>query len=111
MYLTRRTLLLSLGYILLSLLLVNFGNEGGENSVEENLTGRGFETSLLYYSAQLVLLGTYLLLVRLGWVNTLIVVVLVALLRSLSSGVAILTIAIVLGRDFVTNQAASKGRD
>jgi hypothetical protein len=105
MYLTRRTLLLSIGYILVSLLLVNLGNEGGENTVAENLDGRGWETSLWYYGAQLVLLGVYLFLVRLGWVNTIIVVALVALLRSFSSGIAILTIAIVLGRDFVNNQA------
>ena len=105
MYLTRRTLLLSIGYILVSLLLVNLGNEGGENTVAENLDGRGWETSLWYYGAQLVLLGVYLFLVRLGWVNTIIVVALVALLRSFSSGIAILTIAIVLGRDFVNNQS------
>jgi hypothetical protein len=104
-YLTRRTLLLSIGYILVSLLLVNLGNEGGENTVAENLDGRGWETSLWYYGAQLVLLGVYLFLVRLGWVNTIIVVALVALLRSFSSGIAILTIAIVLGRDFVNNQS------
>jgi len=94
-----------MGYILVSLLLVNLGNEGGENTVAENLVGRGWETSLWYYGAQLVLLGVYLFLVRLGWVNTIIVVALVALLRSFSSGIAILTIAIVLGRDFVNNQS------
>ena len=105
MYLTRRTLLLSIGYILASLLLVNLGNEGGENTVAENIVGRGWETSLWYYGAQLFLLAVYLFLVRLGWVNTIIVVALVALLRSFSSGIAILTIAIVLGRDFVNNQA------
>ena len=105
MYLTRRTLFLSIGYILVSLLLVNLGNEGGENTVAENIVGRGWETSLWYYGAQLFLLGLYLFLVRLGWVNTIIVVALVALLRSFSSGIAILTIAIVLGRDFVNNQA------
>jgi len=94
-----------MGYILVSLLLVNLGNEGGENTVAENLDGRGWEASLWYYGAQLVLLGVYLFLVRLGWVNTIIVVALVALLRSFSSGIAILTIAIVLGRDFVNNQS------
>jgi hypothetical protein len=104
-YLTRRTLLLSIGYILVSLLLVNLGNEGGENTVTENLVGRGWETSLWYYGAQLFFLAVYLFLVRLGWVNTVIVVALVTLLRSFSSGIAILTIAIVLGRDFVNNQA------
>ncbi|MDG1253023.1 MAG: hypothetical protein P8N56_05025 [Schleiferiaceae bacterium] len=104
MYLTRRTLLLSIGYILVSLLLVNLGNEGGANTVSENLLGRGWETSLWYYGAQLVLLAYYLFLVRLGWVNTIIVVALLALLRTFSSGIAILTIAIVLGRDFVNNQ-------
>ena len=105
MYLTRRTLFLSIGYILVSLLLVNLGNEGGENTVAENIVGRGWETSLWYYGAQLFLLAIYLFLVRLGWVNTIIVVALVALLRSFSSGIAILTIAFVLGRDFVNNQA------
>ena len=94
-----------MGYILVSLLLVNLGNEGGENTVAENLEGCGWEASLWYYGAQLVLLGVYLFLVRLGWVNTIIVVALVALLRSFSSGIAILTIAIVLGRDFVNNQS------
>ena len=102
---TRRTLFLSIGYILVSLLLVNLGNEGGENTIAENLVGRGWETSLWYYGAQLFLLAIYLFLLRLGWVNTIIVVALVALLRSFSSGIAILTIAIVLGRDFVNNQA------
>jgi len=104
-YLTRRTLFLSIGYILASLLLVNLGKEGGENTVAENLVGRGWETSLWYYGTQLFLLSVYLFLVRLGYVNTIIVVALVALLRSFSSGIAILTIAIVLGRDFVNNQA------
>ena len=110
MYLTRRTLFLSIGYILVSLLLVNLGNEGGENTVAENLVGRGWETSLWYYGAQLFLLAVYLFLVRLGYVNTIIVVALVALLRSFSSGIAILTIAIVLGRDFVNNQAKKPER-
>ena len=110
MYLTRRTLLLSIGYILASLLLVNLGNEGGENTVAENLVGRGWETSLWYYGAQLFLLAVYLFLVRLGWVNTIIVVALVALLRSFSSGVAILSIALVLGRDFITLKAESERR-
>ena len=108
MYLTRRTLLLSIGYILASLLLVNLGNDGGENTVAENLVGRGWETSLWYYGAQLFLLAVYLFLVRLGWVNTIIIVALVALLRSFSSGIAILTIAVVLGRDFVINQAKKR---
>ena len=108
MYLTRRTLLLSIGYILASLLLVNLGNDGGENTVAENLVGRGWETSLWYYSAQLFLLAVYLFLVRLGWVNAIIIVALVALLRSFSSGIAILTIAVVLGRDFVINQAKKR---
>ena len=110
MYLTRRTLFLSIGYILVSLLLVNLGNEGGENTVAENLVGLGWETSLWYYGAQLFLLAVYLFLVRLGYVNTIIVVALVALLRSFSSGIAILTIAIVLGRDFVNNQAKKPER-
>ena len=107
---TRRTLFLSIGYILVSLLLVNLGNEGGENTVAENIVGRGWETSLWYYGAQLFLLAVYLFLVRLGYVNTIIVVALVALLRSFSSGIAILTIAIVLGRDFVNNQAKKPER-
>ena len=107
MYLTRRTLFLSIGYILVSLLLVNLGNEGGKNTVAENIVGRGWETSLWYYGAQLFLLGLYLFLVRIGWLNIMIVVMLVALLRSFSNatGIAILTIAVVLGRDFVINQA------
>jgi hypothetical protein len=99
-----------MAYILASLLLVNLGNEGGENTVAENLVGRGWEASLWYYGAQLFLLAVYLFLVRLGWVNTVIVVALVALLRSFSSGVAILTIALVLGRDFVTIEAESERR-
>jgi len=107
-HITRRTLFLSIGYILVSLLLVNFGNDGGENTVAENLVGRGWETSLWYYSAQLFLLAVYLFLVRLGWVNTIIIFALVALLRSFSSGIAILTIAVVLGCDFVINQAKKR---
>jgi hypothetical protein len=99
--LSRRTLLASLGYLMLSLLLVNFANEGGENTPLENLAYRGRWVSLAYYASQVLLMLGYLRFQRLGWGVTLIVVVLVALLRSLSSGVAILTVAMVMGREMV----------
>jgi hypothetical protein len=51
--------------------------------------------------SQVLLMLGYLRFQRLGWGVTLIVVVLVALLRSLSSGVAILTVAMVMGREMV----------
>ncbi len=86
---------------MLSLLLVNFANEGGENTPLENLAYRGRWVSLAYYASQVLLMLGYLRFQRLGWGVTLIVVVLVALLRSLSSGVAILTVAMVMGREMV----------
>ena len=86
---------------MLSLLLVYFGNEGGENTPLENLAYRGRWVSLAYYASQVLLMLGYLRFQRLGWGVTLIVVVLVALLRSLSSGVALLTVAMVMGREMV----------
>jgi hypothetical protein len=104
--LSRRTLIASLGYLMLSLLLVNFANEGGENTPFENLAYRGRWVSLAYYASQVLLMLGYLRFQRLGWGVTLIVVVLVALLRSLSSGVAILTVAMVMGREMVQRRSS-----
>jgi len=108
MLISKRTLLVSVMYILLSLLIVNLGNEGGENTPLENLSSRGIETAVLYYGAQIALLAGYLYIIRLDWITTLIVLAVVILIRNYSSGVAILTIATVLGREFVVNQAAKK---
>jgi hypothetical protein len=91
---------------MLSLLLVNFANEGGENTPLENLAYRGGWVSLAYYSSQVLLMLGYLRFQRLGWGVTLIVVVLVAVLRSLSSGVAILTVAMVMGREMVQGRSS-----
>jgi len=94
---------------MLSLLLVNFANEGGENTPLENLMFRGLWISLAYYACQVLLMLGYLRFQRLGWGLTLIVLVLVTLLRSLSSGVAILTVAMVMGREMV--QEAKGGNE
>ena len=87
--LSRRTLVASLGYLMLSLLLVNFANEGGENTPFENLAYRGRWVSLAYYASQVLLMLGYLRVQRLGWGVSLVVVLIVAALRTLSSGVAI----------------------
>ena len=86
---------------MLSLLLVNFFNEGGANTPMENLKFRGRWVSLTYYTSQVLLMLGYLSFQRFGWITVLIIIVLVATLRSLSSGVAILTIAMVMGREMV----------
>ena len=86
---------------MLSLLLVNFFNEGGENTPMENLKFRGRWVTLAYYASQVLLMLGYLRFQRFGWVTVLIILVLVTTLRSLSSGVAILTIAMVMGREMV----------
>ena len=100
--LSPRTIWSSFAYLGASLLLVNFGNEGGENTPWENLAFRGLGVSVLYYFAQIGLMLGYLRVHRLGWGVSVVVVVLVALLRSMSSGVAILTVAMVMGREVVT---------
>ena len=105
---TLRTVLSSLAYLFASLLLVNFANEGGENTPWENLAFRGLGVSLLYYLAQIGLMLGYLRFHRLGWGVSVVVVVLVALLRSMSSWVAILTVAMVMGREVVTRKSASR---
>jgi hypothetical protein len=86
---------------MLSLLLVNFANEGGENTPIENLAFRGGWVSLAYYASQVLLMLGYLRFQRLGWGVSLVVVLIVAALRTLSSGVAILTVAMVMGREMV----------
>jgi hypothetical protein len=99
--LNRRTLFASFAYIMLSLLLVNFFNEGGENTLMKNLKFRGRWVLLAYYTSQVLLMLGYLRFQRFGWVTVLIILVLVATLRPLLSGVAILTIAMVMGREMV----------
>jgi len=99
--LSRRTLFASFAYIMLSLLFVNFFNEGGANTPMENLVFRGRWVSLSYYTSQVFLMLGYLRFQRFGWVTMFIILLLVATLRSLSSGIAILTIAMVMGREMV----------
>jgi hypothetical protein len=103
-FLSPRTIWSSFAYLGASLLLVFFGNEGGENTPWENLAFRGLGVSVLYYLAQIGLMLGYLRFHRLGWGVSAVVVVLVALLRSMSSGVAILTVAMVMGREVVTRK-------
>lgn len=98
---SRRTLVSSFIFIMLSLLLVNFFNEGGANTPMENLRFRGRWVTLAYYASQVLLMLGYLRFQRFGWRTMLLIVALVATLRSLSSGVAILTIAMVMGREMV----------
>ena len=74
---------------------------GGENTPMENLKFRGRWVLLAYYLSQVILMLGYLRFQRFGWVTVLIILMLVATLRSLSSGVAILTIAMVMGREMV----------
>lgn len=101
--LSSRTIWSSFAYLGTSLLLVNFGNEGGENTPWENLAIRGIGVSVLYYLAQIGLMFGYLRFHRLGWGLSLLVLLLVALLRSVAnSGLAILTVAMVMGREVVT---------
>ena len=104
--LSRRTVYASMGYLMFSLLLVNFGNEGGDNSPLENLVYRGKWVSLAYYTCQVLLMLGYLRFQRLGWGLSLMVVLLVAALRTMSSGVAILTVAMVMGREMVQGPKA-----
>ncbi len=99
--LSRRTLVSSFAFLVLSLFLVNFFNEGGANTPIENLVFRGRWVSLAYYTSQVFLMFGYLRFQRFGWVTMLIILLLVATLRSLSSGIAILTIAMVMGREMV----------
>lgn len=99
--LSLRTIWASFAYLMLSLLLVNFANEGGENTPFENLAYRGRWVSLAYYASQVLLMLGYLRFQRLGWGVSLVVVLIVAALRTLSSGVAILTVAMVMGREMV----------
>ena len=99
--LSLRTIWASFAYLLLSLLLVYFGNEGGENTPLENVALRGGWVSLAYYASQVLLMLGYLRFQRLGWGVSLVVVLIVAALRTLSSGVAILTVAMVMGREMV----------
>ena len=87
---------------------MNFGNWGGENTPWENLAFRGLGVSVLYYLAQIGLMLGYLRYHRLGWGVSVVVLVLVALLRSMSSGVAILTVAMVMGREVVTRMREAR---
>lgn len=104
--LSRRTLVSSFVFIMLSLLLVNFFNEGGTNTPMENLWFRGRWVTLAYYASQVLLMLGYLRFQRFGWVTMLLIVALVATLRSFSSGVAILTIAMVMGREMVMRSSS-----
>jgi hypothetical protein len=99
--LSLRTIWASFAYLMLSLLLVNFANEGGENTPLENLAYRGRWVSLAYYASQVLLMLVYLRFQRLGVGASVVVILLVAALRTLSSGVAILTVAMVMGREMV----------
>ncbi len=103
--LSSRTIWSSFAYLGVSLLLVFFGNEGGQNTPWENLAFRGLGVSVLYYLAQIGLMLGYLRFHRLGWGVSVMVLVLVAVLRSAAnSGLAILTVAMVMGREVVTSK-------
>jgi len=99
--LSRRTLVSSFAFLVLILFWVNFFNEGGANTPIENFVFRGRWLSLAYYTSQVLLMLGYLRFQRFGWVTMLMILLLVATLRSLSSGIAILTIAMVMGREMV----------
>ncbi len=104
-FLSPRTIWSSFAYLGVSLLLVFFGNEGGQNTPWENLAFRGLGVSVLYYLAQIGLMLGYLRFHRLGWGVSVMVLVLVAVLRSAAnSGLAILTVAMVMGREVVTSK-------
>jgi hypothetical protein len=103
-FLSPRTIWSSFAYLGASLVLVFFVNVCGENKPWENLAFRGICVSVLYYLAQIGLMLGYLRFHRLGWGVSAVVVVMVALLRSMSSGVAILTVAMVMGREVVTRK-------
>jgi hypothetical protein len=57
--------------------------------------------SLVYYASQVLLMLGYIRFQRLGLGASVVVDLLVAALRTLSSGVAILTVAMVMGREMV----------
>jgi hypothetical protein len=57
--------------------------------------------SLAYYTSQVLLMLGYLRFQRLGWGASVVIILLVAALRTLSSVVAILTVAMVQGREMV----------
>jgi hypothetical protein len=99
--LSLRTIWASFAYLMLSLLLVNFANEGGENSPLENIASRGWWVSLAYYASQVLLMLGYVRFQKLGVGASVGIILLVAALRTLSSGVAILTVAMVMGREMV----------
>jgi hypothetical protein len=103
--LSLRTIWASFAYLMLSLLLVNFANEGGENTMLENIATRGGWVSLAYYASQVLLMLAYLRFQRMGLGASVVVVLLVAALRTLSSGVAILTVAMVMGREMVQRRS------
>jgi hypothetical protein len=88
------------------LAMVYFGNEGGENTPLENIMLRGRWVSLAYYTSQVLLMLGYLRFQRLGWGVSLVVVLIVAALRTLSSGVAILTVAMVMGSEMVQGRSS-----
>ena len=78
-----------------------FRNEGGENSPLESIASRGWWVSLAYYASQGLLMLGYVRLQKLGVGASVVTILLVAALRALSSGVAILTVAMVMGREMV----------
>ena len=106
MHLSYRTIWSSFVYLGISLILVYFGNERGEKSPLENLAHSGVGITLLYYLAQIGLMVSYMRFHRLSWGISTLILVIVALLRSISSGVAILTVAMVMGREVVTEVRA-----
>lgn len=101
-----RTALASFGYSILSLTLVFFRNEGSKSIDLENLILRCQWISSAYYVGQMLLMLSYLRFQRLGLGISLLVVVVVAALRTMSSGVAILTVAIVMGREMVLGRSS-----
>ena len=54
--LSLRNIWASFAYLMLSLLLFNFANEGGENTPLENIAFRGWWVSLAYYASEVLLM-------------------------------------------------------
>ncbi len=109
LHLNTQTICSSFAYLGLSLLLSYFKGEDVGIAPWNNITTGGMGVAQIYYLAQIGLILGYLRFHRLGWGVSVVVVVLVALLRSMSSGVAISTVAMVMGREVVTRKRATSG--
>ncbi len=82
---------------------MNFVNEGGQNTPAENLVGRGPLITLFYYFLQIALMVCFIRYHNLGIKISILILVLVFVLRLVAnSGLAILTIGMVMGRHVVS---------